>query len=281
MDVDKLYHNQRGGEHMSQRGKRSRSTMKRRTFKFKNCETPKVSIVIPVMNERKTIKNVIRQASQVHPQTEIIIVANGSTDGTTALVKKMGAKVISYDSPLGHDVGRGIGAKAAKGDIILFTDGDIVIRAKDMARLVKAVENGVDVALNKYMGPTRRNNVHPVVLSKHALNCALLRSDLGGASMTTIPHALSRRALNLIGANNLVVPPMALAIAVEKGLMIRDVHFIDVGRKNPRRRRKRNSQDPLQELIVGDHLEAIHWLIHETNTRGNKTDLTRVRDTVR
>lgn len=282
MGVHKLYHNPWGGEYMPLRSKRRRKrTSKQRQIKFKNSETPKVSVVIPVMNERKTIKRVIRQAYRVHPQTEIIVVANGSTDGTKAMAAKMGVKILSYESPLGHDVGRGIGAKEAKGDIILFTDGDIVIKAKDMAQLVNAVENGVDVALNKYKGPTRKKNVHPVILSKHALNCALIRSDLSGASMTTIPHAISRKALNLIGAENLFVPPMALTIAIEKGLTIRDVHLIPVGKKNPRRRRKRQGQDPLQELIVGDHLEAVHWLIHETNSRGNKSDLTRVRDTVR
>jgi glycosyltransferase involved in cell wall biosynthesis len=277
MGVHKLYG---GGEHLSLRGKKSRRK-KRGPFRIRNCETPKVSVVIPVMNERKTIKRVIRQAYRVHPQTEIIIVANGSTDGTKAWAQKMGAHVIAYDSPLGHDVGRGIGARAAKGDIILFTDGDIVIPTKDLAQLVKAVENGVDVALNKYRGPTRKKNVHPVVLAKHALNSALLRSDLRGASMTTIPHALSRRALDLIGAENLVVPPKALAVAVEKGLAVKDVHYINVGRKNPRRRKRKNGLDPLQGLIIGDHLEAIHWLIHETNIRGNKSDLTRRRDAVR
>jgi hypothetical protein len=38
--------------------------------------------------------------------------------------------------------------------------------------------------------------------------------------------------------------------------------------------------DPLKNIIIGDHLEAISWLLKETNERGNLTDLTRDRSLV-
>lgn len=50
--------------------------------------------------------------------------------------------------------------------------------------------------------------------------------------MTAVPHALSRRALALIGADALSVPPLAHTMAVVYGLNIRGVHTIDVGRMN-------------------------------------------------
>ncbi|SEC70068.1 glycosyltransferase [Paenibacillus sp. GP183] len=59
-------------------------------------ENPKVSIVIPAMNESKTIAAVIRQARKVHSSTEVIVVVNGSRDGTELVARKMGARVIEF-----------------------------------------------------------------------------------------------------------------------------------------------------------------------------------------
>ncbi|MEF3307237.1 glycosyltransferase family 2 protein [Paenibacillus sp. GYB003] len=242
--------------------------------------TPFVSVVIPVVNERRTIARIVREAFAVHRDTEVIVVANGTTDGSDQIAEALGARVFRYPEPLGHDVGRSIGAKEAKGSIILFTDGDIVISARNLVPLVKAVENGIDIALNSYLGPVDKMNVHSVVLAKHALNIALSRPELKGASMTTVPHAISRKALDAIGWEHLAVPPKAQAIGICRGLDVRAVHHIDVGRTNPIRRRKRGG-DPLEGLIVGDHLEAIEWYIRATNERGNKPDLTRAREIVR
>lgn len=245
-----------------------------------NAKNPTVSVIIPVMNERKTIARVVRHARAVHPNTEVIVVANGSTDGTDKLARRAGAKVLVYSEPLGHDVGRSIGARQAKGRILLFTDGDIVIPAEQLKPLVKAVEQGVDVALNKYTGPIHRKNVHNVILAKHAMNTLLSRSDLGGASMTTIPHALSRHALEVIGTEHLCVPPKAMALAIMRGLELQAVHHIDVGKTN-RRRRRIQGKNPLEELIIGDHLEALHFAMLELGKRCGYSDLSRRRELVR
>ncbi len=84
--------------------------------------SPEISVIIPAMNESKTITRVIQEAKKIHPNSEVIVVVNGSTDSTENFAVKSGARVIHFLAPLGHDVGRGIGAKAAKGNILLFTD---------------------------------------------------------------------------------------------------------------------------------------------------------------
>ncbi|MFD0710687.1 glycosyltransferase family 2 protein [Paenibacillus sp. GCM10027626] len=258
---------------------RNRKKARGYLFRIRNAAAPKVSVIIPAMNERRTIAAVIRQAYRVHPETEVIVVANGSTDGTAELAQKIGAKVIRFAHPLGHDVGRSVGAKEAKGDILLFTDADIVIPTRDFVPLTKAVEGGVDVALNKYLGPIGRHHVHSVVLAKHTLNLFVSNPALKGTSLTTIPHAMSRQARDLIGAENLAVPPKAHAIAVYSGLNVRGIHYVDVGRRNPRRGRTKGN-DPLEKLIVGDHLEALDWVISKSDIRGNRSDLGRNRESV-
>ncbi|WP_261807679.1 glycosyltransferase [Paenibacillus sp. N3.4] len=195
-----------------------------------------------------------------------MVVANGSTDGSKRVAAGLGARIISFDKPLGHDVGRSIGAMHAKGDILLFLDADFVVLAKEMIPLIKAVQQGVDVALNKYNGIISKSHVHRVVLAKYALNAILCRTDLNGASMTSIPHAISRKALDTIGAENLAVPPLAQAIAIHRGLHIKAAQLVKVGLRN-RIRRKANSPDPVGDLIIGDHLEAIQWLIQSSDDR--------------
>lgn len=260
---------------------RTRSKRYKRTRKIVNAADPFVSIVIPIMNERRTIATVISHCARVHPRSEVIVVANGSTDGSREIAQKMGARVISFDRPLGHDVGRSIGANAAKGQVVLFTDGDVIIPTRDLIPFVHAIAAGADMALNKYTGPTQTHHVHSVVAAKHALNITLLREDLTGASLTTIPHALNSRALETIGIEHLAIPPMAHAIGVLKGLNVSLAHYVNVGVRNRKRRKNEQGKNPLEQLIVGDHLEAMQWIMHETNRRGNHSDLTRLRDKVR
>ncbi|WP_435170053.1 glycosyltransferase family 2 protein [Paenibacillus glycanilyticus] len=239
---------------------------------------PAVSVIIPVMNEKSTIGRVIREAAKVHPRTEVIVVANGSTDGSIAIARKMGARVLQFGKPLGHDVGRTIGALEAKGEVLLFIDGDMVISAANLRPFIYAVrEKGVDAALNNYSGPVRKAKVHSVVLAKHALNAVLQRPDLKGMSFTAVPHAISRRCLDTIGAEALSVPPLAHAMAVKQGLKVKAVHTVNVGKIN-KRRPERERKNPLERLILGDHLEAIYWLLSCTDERGGFEDRLRKRE---
>ncbi|MFD3261310.1 glycosyltransferase family 2 protein [Paenibacillus lentus] len=262
------------------RAARQNRNYKRPDWRVNNHPNPVVSIIIPAMNEKATLTGVLYEASRVHPQSETIVVANGSTDGTPAIAKKRGARLITAAEPLGHDVGRRIGAEAARGQILLFIDADMVIPAVELRPFVKAVKEGVDVALNDYLGPTGGREVHPVVLAKHSLNALLGRSDLKGASLTAVPHAMSRVVIEALGYRTLEVPPLALTIAVLRGFKVQAVHSVQVGRINPTKYRGKR-EDPLTSLIAGDHLEAVHRLILERGSRGGYGDLGRQRDKVR
>ncbi|MCK4327201.1 MAG: glycosyltransferase [Candidatus Diapherotrites archaeon] len=82
-----------------------------------------ISVVVPAYNERKTISKCL---SAIHPQDcELIVVAGGS-DGTAKVAKKYG-RVIKDTKCIGAGAARNIGAAAAKGSVVLFTDGDTVV----------------------------------------------------------------------------------------------------------------------------------------------------------
>lgn len=258
----------------------SRPVRKDAVIPIVNHPNPYVSVIIPAMNEAGTIAGVISRASRVHPRCEVIVVVNGSADQTAEIAHSMGACVISYELPLGHDVGRSVGAEAAKGEILLFTDGDLVIPSSDLRPFVTAVSGGADIVLNDYSGPVRKLSPHPVVLSKHALNILLGRPDLKGCSMTAVPHAISRRALEVIGSDLLSRPPMAHAKAVLSGMRVVAAHKVHVGKLNAVRR-KENGKDPLQQLVTADHLEAVSLLLEHRGHRAGFGDGARRREMVR
>lgn len=258
----------------------TRSVRKDAVVAIVNHPNPYVSVIIPAMNEAQTIAGVISRASRVHPRCEVIVVVNGSADQTAEIAHSLGAHVISYELPLGHDAGRSVGAEAAKGEILLFTDGDLVIPAVDLRPFVTAVSGGADIALNDYSGPVRKLSPHPVVLSKHALNILLGRPDLKGCSMTAVPHAISRKALEALGSDLLSRPPMAHAKAVLSGMRVEAAHKVPVGKLNAVRR-KEKGKDPLQQLVTADHLEAVSLLLDQRGNRAGFGDGARRREMVR
>lgn len=266
---------------LSSRKRRPARLKKKRSKSFFQCDPkPVVSVIIPVMNEQRTLAGVIREAAGVHAKTEIIVVANGCTDGSARIARKLGAIVLEYEEPLGHDIPRAVGARHAKGSVLLFIDGDMIVPAKDLRPFAAAVLSGTDVALNDYDGPVQGQEVHPVVSAKHALNSFLGRPDLKGASLTAVPHALSRHAVEKLGFEALEKPPLAQTAAVLGELRIRVVHSVNVGRLNRSRPRLKQG-DVLTSLVLGDHLEAAELLMNRLGPRGGFSDLGRLRERAR
>ncbi|PFJ15356.1 glycosyl transferase [Bacillus cereus] len=232
-----------------------------------------LSVIIPVQNEEKTIKNIITEARKLAP-LEIIVVVNGSTDATEKLAIESGATVISYKEILGNDTGRAIGAYFSRGDILLFIDGDFVISANDLLPFVHAVQQGVDVALNDlehYL--TYRFPLHPVTACKYGINLACNRKDLGIGSTTAVPHALSKKCITGIGFETLASPVVSQIKAILNGYNIKNVHRVEVDKMNRIRPDKHFSENkitlpPSTTRIVGDHIEGISYLIDKLGPRG-------------
>jgi len=230
-----------------------------------------VSAILSVQNEEDSIGGVLNELKklQVH---EIIVILNGCTDRSYDIARQHeNVKIVHYADPIGHDVGRAIGAKLSTSDILLFVDGDIPISANALMSFIYAVHRGIDVALND-ISPfistfDRRDDL---TRCKEFLNRSLGRSDLTVNSMTAIPHALSRRAIEIIGYDNLMVPPKAQAIAMLKGLKIELVGSVNVIERNKLRKSNVGHVNPVAQMIIGDHLEAIRQAM---NLSGNRLSL--------
>ncbi|MEH7053100.1 glycosyltransferase family 2 protein [Bacillus pseudomycoides] len=230
-----------------------------------------LSVIIPAYNEDRTIEAVIHEVRKLEP-LEIIVVVNGTTDHTEEIVKKSGATVIVYDEKLGNDTGRAIGAYFAKGDILLFIDGDIIIPSQDLLPFVHAIQNGTDLALNNLEYLMKRAPVYIVTACKYAVNLAFDRKDLGVGSPVAIPHAFSRKCIDEIGFDVLVSPVIAQAKTILSGLTIQNVHSVEVDKMNRIRPEKhfakKGELSSATKQIIGDHIEGISYLIKQKGKRG-------------
>ncbi|HDR6286927.1 TPA: glycosyltransferase [Bacillus cereus] len=228
-----------------------------------------LSVIIPVQNEEETIEQVILEARKIEP-LEIIVVVNGSTDQTANIAKRLGVTIIEYNERLGHNVGRAIGALEATGDILLFIDGDFSVSGSNLHHFTKAVSAGVDMALND-LNPMLHPPFYVVDVVKYMLNLAYNRPELSNGSLVAIPHAMSRSCLDAIGWESLLCPSLAQVKAILQGYRVECVHYVDVVKPNRIRLMENvshNGHPPAVLRIIGDHVEALSYLIEQLEMDG-------------
>jgi len=119
---------------------------------------PKISVVIPALNEEKYIKYALEGLrNQSFKDFEIIVSDAGSKDKTRQIAKKYGARVVIEKKP-GISSGRNAGAKIAKGQILVFIDAD-TRATKDVLKIYsKALGNGVVAATGPIL-PLEKTNI--------------------------------------------------------------------------------------------------------------------------
>ena len=104
-----------------------------------------VSIVIPTYNEEEAIAvvldDVTRAAKTLDCGWEIIVVDDGSTDGTCAICERYPqVRIVSHRRNLGNGAARTTGVKAARGQYVVMIDADATYPAEAIPRLVKELE---------------------------------------------------------------------------------------------------------------------------------------------
>jgi len=97
-----------------------------------------ISVIIPVRDGGPNFYRCLQGITEASPPpTEIIVVADGDTDGSWRAGEEYGAKVLRIPKPQGPARARNLGAREAQGDILLFLDADVVIHS-DAIRQVEA-----------------------------------------------------------------------------------------------------------------------------------------------
>jgi glycosyltransferase involved in cell wall biosynthesis len=111
----------------------------------------KLSVVIPVYNERDTILTVVSRVMALPVPKEIIVVDDCSTDGTRDCLESLngmaGLRVLWQPRNLGKGAALRCGFEAAEGDVVIIQDADLEYEPRDMLQVVRPIVMGeVDVA---------------------------------------------------------------------------------------------------------------------------------------
>jgi glycosyltransferase involved in cell wall biosynthesis len=117
--------------------------------------TSELSIIIPAKNEVATIGEVVARSREAFPNAEVIVVDDGSTDGTGTRASEAGARVIVHPESLGNGAAIKSGARAASGAVFAFLDADGQHDPKDIAQLVEKLADGYAMAIG-----ARQSNGH-------------------------------------------------------------------------------------------------------------------------
>lgn len=123
---------------------------------FDNCNITnciKISIIIPVYNGEKFIKKCIDKVLQIELNKEVIVVNDGSTDGSLELLKSYGEKIIliNLEQNEGVSHARNLGLERASGDYVSFIDIDDDFELDMYQKIItKMIVNNADIGICRY-----------------------------------------------------------------------------------------------------------------------------------
>jgi dolichyl-phosphate beta-glucosyltransferase len=110
-----------------------------------------LSVVLPAYQQAESIASAVRRVREAcadHVDLEVIVVDDGSSDGTEAAAREAGADLV-----IRHPLNRGKGAAvrsgllAASGEVRAFTDADLAYAPAQLLTLTAAIKGGADVAV--------------------------------------------------------------------------------------------------------------------------------------
>ncbi len=133
-----------------------------------------ISIIIPVYNEKATIQQVVELVQQAPYTKEIIIVDDGSTDGTRAILQQSvwpeNVQIYYHEKNMGKGAGIRTAVQHASKDVIVIQDADLEYDPKDLEIVLKPIIDGkADVVYgSRFLG------IHRAFLFWHYLGNKLL-----------------------------------------------------------------------------------------------------------
>ncbi|MGW5229601.1 glycosyltransferase [Nocardia niigatensis] len=116
-----------------------------------------LSVIVPARNEEaalgETLRALLDAAAAVGPEhdIDILVVDSASTDGTAALARSLGVRVVESALP-GAARARNLGARHAHGELLVFVDADTHVPADALARVLAHHRNGADGGLTRLAG---------------------------------------------------------------------------------------------------------------------------------
>ena len=122
----------------------------------------KLSVIIPVYNEARNIQEILRRVRLSKAAAEIVVVDDGSQDGSRELLQRLngkgGLRVILHPRNRGKGAAVRTAIEAARGDVVLIQDADLEYNPNDYPALLQPIKDGIaDVVYgSRFLGGPRR-----------------------------------------------------------------------------------------------------------------------------
>jgi glycosyltransferase involved in cell wall biosynthesis len=124
-------------------------------------KSPALSVIVPARNAAATLPACLAAlAASVGAPHEVIVVDDASSDGTAAIAARAGARVVALGQQSGAAIARNAGARHADGDLLFFTDADVLVRPDTLARALAAFRDhpGISAVFGSYTAETVHQN---------------------------------------------------------------------------------------------------------------------------
>jgi glycosyltransferase involved in cell wall biosynthesis len=126
----------------------------------------RLSVIMPVFNEAATIEEIIKRVEATNLADEVIVVDDGSIDGTRDKLRQIAAnssklKLLLHESNRGKGAAVRTGIDAAQGELVLIQDADLEYDPKDYPAILAPIEEGkADVVYgSRFLGGARRSTM--------------------------------------------------------------------------------------------------------------------------
>lgn len=106
-----------------------------------------ITVIIPAKNEAASLKLLLPEIKKQCPYADILVVNDGSTDDTSKVCEQFGVSEIVHQYPKGNGAAIKSGARLAKGEVLVFMDGDGQHSPEDIPRLMERLEKGADMVV--------------------------------------------------------------------------------------------------------------------------------------
>jgi glycosyltransferase involved in cell wall biosynthesis len=202
---------------------------------------PTLTVVVPCFNERATILELLRRVLAVQLASEVLVVDDGSTDGTRELIAEQlpnlpGVRLLAQEKNQGKGAALRRGFREATGDIVIVQDADLEYDPREISKVIAPIlEGDADVVY----GSRFQGGPHRVLYFWHSIGNRLLTTvsnivtDLNLTDMETCYKAFRREIIQSIELQEDrfgFEPEITVKLARKKGIRIYEVPISYRGR---------------------------------------------------